>query len=240
VALLLLVPARRVALDTHGPATAAVLLALGLLALGAGALFQGKSGWCAGLCPVHPVERLYGQRPLFSVTNACCTSCTRCTVPCPDATPGQHPLSRSVGCSDRLADLVLVGGFPGFVFGWFQVPDAAVPSLEGAIHAFALPFGGLAASLVVFLAARALLPKERERSLVRAFGAAALACYYWFRVPALVGFPVFPGDGVLVDLHVALPAWFPAAAHVATTSLVGAWLLAPTVRRRAWCAPARA
>ena len=233
--LFLVVPLRHVVLDLNGPATAltiAVVVGLGLVA---GTLFEWKSAWCSGLCPVHPVERLYGQEPLVTPPNMHCRTCERCVTPCPDSVPGLHPLAGTRTAAQRTAGTLMVGGFAGFVWGWFQVPDYA--GAEGWAHlaqAYGFPLGGLAATVVLFLALRRLVPERNRLLLVRGFAAAAVACYYWYRLPMLAGFGAFPGDGVLVDLRGTLPSWFPVASRSATTALFGGWLLARRRRRRRW------
>lgn len=236
VLLLVVVPLRHVTLDLNGPVTALVLLIVSAAALAAGALTGGKSGWCSGACPVHPVEKLYGQSPLLVPNNAHCDTCTRCVRPCPEAVPGGHPLSSKGSWTGTLAGSILVGGFPGYVYGWFQVPDFA--GTEGLAHlasAYAWPFLGLFASFVTYVSLQALLGRRHQRMLVRVFAAAAVACYYWFRLPALFGFGLFPGDGMLVDLSRALPAWFPIASQITSTLLFG-WLLVWRHRepKKAW------
>jgi hypothetical protein len=72
------------------------------------------------------------------------------------------------------------------------------------------------------------------RAAVRS-GAAAISCYYWFRVPALVGLGIHPGDGMLADLGEVLPAWFPLASQIATTSLFFWWLVWRRRELRSWC-----
>ena len=230
VALLLaIVPLRHASLNADGPATAGVLLALALLAALMGLAFEWKSGWCSSLCPVHPVERLYGTRPALGLPNAHCASCEQCVTPCPDSSFALHPLSGSRTASRRVGGALLAGGFPGFVWGWFQVPDGAAIA-----PAYAWPLASMAASLALFLALREILPPERRPLLIRVFAAAAVAAYYWYRIPALVGLGPFPADGRLVDLSASLPDWFPAASRTVTTALLAAWFLAPGMPRRSW------
>jgi len=233
--LLVLVPLRHVVLDTSGPATAVTIAALAAVSVLCGLLFEWKSGWCSGLCPVHPVEQLYGSKPLLSVPNMHCTACERCVAPCPDSTPGLDPLVGGAGGARQLAGTVMVGGFVGFVWGWFQVPDYA----DGAgwahlASAYGLPFGGLLTTLLVFLMLQQALGQRYQRQLVHAFAAAAIACYYWYRLPALFGFGLYPGDGMLIDLASTLPEWFPLASRVATTALCLWWLVGRSGQRRAW------
>lgn len=233
--LLLIVPLRHVFLDLDGPATAACIALLALAAIGMGLLFEWKSGWCSGLCPVHPVEKLYGSNPIISVPNAHCHSCQRCVSPCPDSTPGMNPLKINHQPAAHLGGTLMVGGFAGYIWGWFQVPDYAAG--EGWAHldsAFALPFAGMAVTCWLFLLLKRILPDRAEPWLVRSFAAAAIACYYWFRLPALFGFGPFPGDGMLIDLRGTLPPWFPLVSRLLTTALVIFWMVGRADGRRSW------
>jgi len=232
IALFAIVPLRHVVLDTSGPATAIVLLSLAAAAVIMGSKFEWKSGWCSGVCPVHPVERLYGTLPAISPPNAHCTSCERCVQPCPDSTPELTPLSTKNGLPRRIAGLLMVGAFPGFIWGWFQVQD--YPAAEGWAHlgvAYAYPLAAGAVTLALFLL---LSSKGGNDWLGRAFATAAVACYYWYRLPMLFGFSQFPGDGMLVDLTDTLPAWFPIASRIVTTLLFAWWLLLRKPARRSW------
>lgn len=220
-ALLLIVPLRHVALNNDGAGSALTLAALGAGAFAAGLAFEWKSGWCSGLCPVHPVERLYGALPALTLPNAHCERCERCVAVCPDSVPGAP-----AAASGSLPLLALAGGFPGYVWGWFQVADLASPDAWSRLGSiYASPLLGFAATLGVFLSLRALLPSRLALPLQRGFAAAAVCCYYWYRLPALLGFGRFPGDGVLVDLSATLPAWFPLASRTLTTAALLAWLL---------------
>jgi hypothetical protein len=235
LALLLLVPLRHVVLDLNGPATAWVILALAGIGIGMGLRYEWKSGWCSSLCPVHPVEKLYGSEAGIAPPNAHCDLCHRCVTPCPDSTPGMHPLATTRYRAQRVGGTLLVGGFAGYIWGWFQVPDYA--GREGLSHlgfAYGAPFLGLLVTLFLFVVLRSMLPRERERVLILSFAAAALACYYWFRLPALFGFGPHPGDGMLVDLRDTLPAWFPHVSRFLTTALAFLWLTARAGGQRAW------
>ncbi len=231
--LLLIVPLRHLVLDTNGPVTGVILIAVGLLAAGMGFVFEWKSGWCSGPCPVHPVEKLYGSRPALTVPNAHCSPCQMCTAVCPDSTPCMTPVRHPSTIGHRLTATILVGGFPGYIWGWFQVSDAVGFTPDGIGRAFGMPFAGLAATLAVYLVLRRLAP-QREDLLTRIFGAAAVSCYYWFRLPMLVGLGRFPGEGVLVDLSDWLPAWTPLAMHAITTAVFFWWIVIAPVRRRSW------
>jgi len=242
VALFVLVPLRHVVFDTSGPATAFVLLALAAVAIFMGSRFEWKSGWCSGVCPVHPVERLYGSAPAISPPNAHCTSCERCVSPCPDSTPELTPLSTSNGLPRTIAGLLMVGAFPGFIWGWFHVADYA-PG-EGWAHlgiAYAQPLAAGAVTLATFLllrgrrnGTRSEAESLKDERLVRAFATAAVACYYWYRLPMLFGFAPHPGDGMLINLTADLGAWFPMVCRLCTTALFVWWLMLRASAARSW------
>ncbi|MFQ5789937.1 MAG: ferredoxin [Acidobacteriota bacterium] len=235
VLLFLIIPLRHILLDLSGPATALVILLLAVAAIFMGSRFEWKSGWCSGMCPVHGVEKLYGTVPFFSPPNAHCTLCERCVQPCADSTPGLHPLMVENGLPRLLAGILMVGAFPGFIWGWFQVPDYLGD--EGWRHlgaAYGYPLLGAATTLLVLLVLRPRISGRHRSILYRAFAAAAIACYYWYRLPALFGFGPFPGDGMLVDLRATLPAWFPAISRSATTLLFTWWLVGRRSVPRTW------
>ncbi|HJO27531.1 MAG TPA: ferredoxin [Planctomycetota bacterium] len=249
-ALLLIVPLRHVVLDLNGPATALTIALLAALAVSLGLTFEWKSGWCSGACPVHPVEKLYGTRPALVLDNAHCTSCEHCSDPCPDSTEAMTPLKNNGARLRPYLGTLLVGGFPGYIWGWFQVPDyAGASGWEHTPQAYAWPFGCLAISLAVYLLAGRLLAvnpeqgpdeagasagSQRGEFLARLFACAAIACYYYYRLPALFGFGPFPGDGMLVDLREVLPAGFPVLSRVLTSGLCLWWFL---LRQRAGGTP---
>lgn len=231
VLLLGLVPLRHPWFNLGGTATLLLLVGAGVVALVAGFLFAGKSGWCTGACPVHAVERLYGSNPLLTVTSAHCSRCVRCTVPCPDTAPGiRHGQGQSTWAR-KLTRAIIVGGFPGFVWGWFQVPDGI--SITAA-ETWVWPFGGLAATMVLWWMLRSTLPKSDGRRLDALFAASAVSCYYWFRLPALFGYGVYPGDGMLVDLRGTVPPVAFDGARVALAIFFLWWMVIRTPTPRPW------
>ncbi len=203
LALYALVPLRHAWLDRDATATGIVLIAMGAAAFLMGWWYDHKSGWCASLCPVHAVERLYGQNPVRAFANAHCRTCRKCSVPCPDATPHIHPMSVQQLWQQKVAGLLMVGGFPGFIWGWFHVPDYTAPVAAHAwIAIYGWPLGGAAGSMGLFLLLRS---KVRASTLIKGFAAAAVSCYYFYRIPCLLGFGLYPGDGMLIDLRALLP-----------------------------------
>jgi hypothetical protein len=100
--------------------------------------------------------------------------------------------------------------------------------------AYGYPLAGAGATLTLFLILRTRVPERQHATLYRIFAAAAIACYYWYRLPALFGFGPFPGDGMLLDLRSVLPVWFPAASRTATTLVFAGWFLGRGSVRRSW------
>lgn len=236
VALLcVLIPLRHTVFDTSGVATAILLLSIGAFALVAGILLRGKSGWCTGLCPVHQVEKLYGQRPICTVENAHCSTCSRCVSACPDSTPGVNPHTAESTWPKCLAVSVLIGGFPGFIWGWFQVPDySGADGLFNLVGTYLLPLAGGGATLAVYLLLISSMPLQRRRTIDRVFAASAISTYYWFRVPALIGFGPFPGDGLLLDLSGIIPLQVVWAFRVVSTIFWIWWIALRRNGLRPW------
>lgn len=221
--LLALVSARRVSFDTSAAASAILLAGAATTAFVAGLLFESKSGWCAGLCPLRAVETLYGGRSAATFDNAHCGSCAYCATPCPDSAPVQ--LARGSSRAESATRILMVGGFPGFIVGWFLVPDARAGfDAAHALRAFALPLLACAASAVLYLAIRARTPEASREGLARGFALASVTIYYLFRLPALFGWAVFEGDGVAADLRGVLPAWTPWLLRALVLALgIAAW-----------------
>lgn len=203
-----LVPMRHLLFDTNGMATAILLAALATAAFVVGSIFESKSAWCSGACPIHAVEKLYGEKTKFTVPNARCGSCVNCVGPCPDSTPAfqaTHVVYRNLF---KKASSLLTGAFPGFVWGWFQVPDyTGQVSISEIMFAYAWPWSCGLLTYFLFISGRKILDKRFHSVWTSFFAGAAVACYYWYRIPALIGFGLFPGDGMLVNLNGTIPEW---------------------------------
>ena len=232
LALFLIVPLRHAIFDTNGFATALLILFLTAVAIIMGLFYEWKSGWCSSLCPIHPVEKLYGLNHGLSIPNAHCDSCFRCVTPCPDSIPGINPLTSKKTNYHKLAGFLMVGGFPGFVWGWFQVPDyEGITTMEQLITVYQTPFIGLVITSALFIIVKQFLD---EKTLIPLFSAAAVSCYYWFRLPALVGFGIFPNDGMLIDLSNSIPRWSVTATGIATTLFFFWWIVIRKQNPNSW------
>lgn len=235
LALLALTPLRHVAFNKSGEATAVLLAAVAAVTVLAGALFDRRSGWCAGLCPVHPVEKLYGSAPAVTVANAQCGDCRRCSLPCPDWTPGVEVATGARTAPTRVGEVLMVGAFPGWIWGWFLLPDDwALAAWSSVATLYGYPALGGLATTALYLLARGLAGPARRDLVTRTFAASAVSLYYLFRLPQLFGFNPLHNNGCLVDLTPFLPAWSMAVLNLATTAFFFWWLVARDGPRRPW------
>ena len=236
ILLLLIIPLRHTVFDTNGPATAFIIGLLALIAISLSFRYDWKSAWCSGLCPIHPVEKLYGRKSLFELPNAHCTSCVSCVSKCPDSTTAINPIiKRKKKINQKIGGYLIVGGFPGYIWGWFHVQDYY--NNEGWFHlisTYTIPLVAMATSLVLFLFLKKIISKKNELLLINLFAAAAVSTYYWYRIPALIGFGVFPGDGMLVDLSQSLPIWFPLILQFLTTMFFLWWIVFNKKEMSSW------
>jgi hypothetical protein len=233
IMLFVIVPMRRLGLNMDGTLTAIMLLSAAVVAFTMGALFEMKSGWCTSLCPIHPVERLYGTNPAISFKNARCDLCEVCSNPCPDSTPEMTPTVTGTTQIQQFLGSFVVGSFPGFVWGWFQVPDyspADVGSQE-IITAYIWPWGSCIVTYILFKTGEHIFRHKTDARAIlhRVFAAAAISIYYWYRLP----FPAF-----------LMPDWFPLVSHMVTTpfffwflvfrSPKVSWLIRPVMASTYW------
>src|SRR5919108_1159140 len=175
----LFVSLRKVGLDDSGPASA--LLLLGALGGGfvGGVLLKGKSGWCSSICPLLPVQRLYGQTPYKLVANSHCTPCVGCTKSCYDFNPRVAFLAdlndpdKQWGAYRKL----FAAAFPGLVLAFFNLPEARagdeILALYGKLGLY------LAASIAIFFALDSLL-RVSSHKLTTLFAATGFSLFYWY------------------------------------------------------------
>ncbi|MDP6443595.1 MAG: hypothetical protein QGG36_19105 [Pirellulaceae bacterium] len=233
VLLIVVAPFRKVLLDTNGPLIGALLFAVGLVAIGMGLVLSQKSGWCSSLCPVYPVELLYGSQPVVSVPNAHCHTCLRCVSPCSESTVGLTPRTAVETKLGRATGVALTGCFPGFVWGWYNVPMFS--GWDGVRHlhiAYGIPYAAASLSLVVYVTLCGVRPKQ-EDLITGIFATAAISTYYWFRLPPVFGIGD-PDAAMIVDMSPWLPTWSATALRVIALGVFGWLMLARTNRRRAW------
>lgn len=235
ILLLAIIPIRHLLFNTNGQATAVIIIALGINALIAGFIYERKSGWCSGLCPIHPVEKLYGGGVAFSLPNVHCNLCVRCSVPCPDSTPNIMPLVSPKSKTKEAIEILMIGGFPGYVWGWFQVPDYPVSfDWSQFLTAYSYPISGAAATIFLYLLMKQIFPKRNKKVIINLFAAGAVSCYYWFRLPMLFGFSSTETNGMLIDLSNILPYWSMTILNIATTAFFVWWMVIRNKKRMSW------
>jgi nitrite reductase (NADH) large subunit len=185
--LALMVPARRFLFNTDGTALAITIAAVVVLAIILGTAFQLKAGFCNAVCPVLPVERLYGQHPLVRVGNPRCTPCTMCTATgCLDLNP-RKSIARTVGDSYH-SSAWLTGGygtfaaaFPGFVIGYYTTQDGSWAS-AGSVYLNVAMWAAI--SYVTTLIVVSTMKANAARTMT-VLAAAAIGLYYWYAAAAV-------------------------------------------------------
>lgn len=171
---------RLAGLHSNGTATGFVLGIVGLAAFTGGLIFAGKSGWCSSICPLFPLQRVYGQTPFVTVPNTHCPSCVGCAKNCSDFSPRAAYQADMVD-EDRswtAARKLFAAALPGFVLGFFTlVARTDISALEK------YPLLGLfvLVSIGIFYAVEAVTPLSSPMVAVL-FAAAALNIFYWFGV----------------------------------------------------------
>lgn len=178
---------RRPVFDVIPLASAGLLAGTGGLALLNGTRHARKSGFCNSLCPMLPIERIYGQQPMLRLGNPRCDTCDACTlVGCPDLAP-QRSLHTVLGRRGRRLGWLrsptgaVTALLPGLVMGYFTLVPGAAPVHVGLRFTTAG-----AASVAVADAVSWALDDTRRATRVLAGLAAGL--YYTFAAPAWAEF----------------------------------------------------
>ena len=199
--LLVAIPLRVALLNESGFATGVLLAAMGIFALVSGIPFQRKAGFCNSVCPVLPVERLYGQAPLLGVRNVRCTPCQACTrAACYDLNPGRSALQiMGAGAAERHWTLLPFGvfalAFPGVIVGY------SLATLGGA-GVGAVAVGGGLSWLV--LTSVFVLRRVTPASGLLAAAVLSAATFYWFTPAAVSEGLGLPGAATALMRGVAL------------------------------------
>ncbi|NNF04170.1 MAG: hypothetical protein HKN17_06865 [Rhodothermales bacterium] len=183
--LFVLVPFRRLALNQDGLVLAGLLVAIVGAAVLLGLRFNMKAGFCNSVCPILPVEKLYGQSPLLYVRNPRCVPCSLCTKRgCYELGPAEALSGASKGADSRRWPMSVNGlfvvAFPGFVYGYFQTSDV---QLSEWASVYATTLTPALVSMIGFGAIVMLLGVSR-RIAVPVLGALAVGVYYWYAGPA--------------------------------------------------------
>lgn len=208
----LMVPARRFAFNENGLALAITVAAVGALAVALGALFQVRSAFCNALCPVLPVELLYGQAPVVQMNRARCSTCATCTPHgCLDLAEAKA-IPQWLGTTRRTTRWLATpyGAFfaalPGFIIGYNQLADGPL-STAAMVYGTTLGWS-LVSLLVIGLVVLAFrLNAARTLPLV---AAAAGGLYYWYAGPSVAAQFAAPRE-VAIGIQavgIGLAAWW--------------------------------
>jgi len=199
ILLFVLVPARRFLFNQDATALAVTVGAVGAAALILGLFFDAKAGFCNSICPVLPVERLYGQHPLATrVPNTRCQPCTTCSARgCIDLAPTKS-IAQTLGRARRSRNWLLTpyglfaAAFPGFIVAYFTATD-------GPASRFAEVYAHAGLDVVVsvgVVTTVSVILEMPSRVLMPLLGALAVGLYYWFASTTLAAW--VPGPETVV------------------------------------------
>jgi len=164
--------------NTNGPALALFIVVVALLSFVMGIYYKGKSGFCNSICPVLPVERIYGQTPFLMLRNSHCARCGGCTKNCIDKNPNGAYLADLYDDNNsfKAPRKFFVGMFPGFIIAYYTLPDPPTISAISLYLQFAL-FCAISAGIFFLVE---FIIKTTTNKLTGFFSAAALNLYYWY------------------------------------------------------------
>jgi NADPH-dependent 2,4-dienoyl-CoA reductase/sulfur reductase-like enzyme/ferredoxin len=195
------VPLRITLFERSGPASAALLLGALAVALAGGVLLSGRSGWCSTLCPLLPVQRLYGQTPFAVVRNS---TASRVSAARSTASTSTRVVAQVADLHDEErapARKLFAGAFPGLVIVFFTAPaGVSTPELYGRVGVAALAGGGAIYALDT-------LVHPPPALLTAVFGGLALNLFYWYLLPKL-----------------GVPSWLAWAERGALLGVTAVWL----------------
>ncbi|VAW87153.1 hypothetical protein MNBD_GAMMA16-12 [hydrothermal vent metagenome] len=179
----LIVSCRKILFNDNAVALACLLIVILLIAMFMGIRYKGKSGWCTSICPMLPVERLYGQGAFIDFAHSHCQPCVACTKSCSDLQPKSQ---RSALPTHNQRDkkpipyfACFASIFPGFIFAYYLAPNPIMSDwLEiGRMYSYFVVFCSISACF--FFLAKLLLQVSLRRMTIF-YGAAAFNIYYWF------------------------------------------------------------
>jgi len=187
IAILLFVGAvllRASLLNRDATVLAMFLLACLVVPFFGGLIFKGRSGWCGTICPLGPIQRVYGQAPLVVVPNGYCPTCLGCQKTCYDFNPRGAIFSDINDDDPRYAGQrrFFYGLLPGLILGYFLQEQS--PSYGLGVHALII-IGACIASAGLFNFLLNFLYVSPYR-LANSFGAIALTAFYFFSLPNML------------------------------------------------------
>lgn len=219
VLLTVMVATRRLVFNEYGIVLAITILAvIGLAAL-LGSVFNVRAGFCNSICPVLPIERIYGQHPLIELDNHRCEPCTQC-IPkgCLEVS---QPKSLKFAVRNAFGKFgwvvtsygILAASLPGFIIGYFTVKDvlwsdAGAPGDAATVYMWigGCSFLSYLTTLVVVFSLR--LSGDLAMAIL---GALAGTLYYWWAAPLIVRtlqLPPIAAWPLRLAVYALLAVWF--------------------------------
>jgi nitrite reductase (NADH) large subunit len=217
---LAVVASRPLLFDSSAQAVAVLIGTVLGVALIGGLAFRGKSGFCGSVCPLRPVQGLYGQEPI-AVQTSHCRPCVGCVSNCPDLLPKdfyRDDLQSEAGRPGRYRRL-LAGALPGFILAIYTLGEASPATTYLRVALFML------ASLGSFFLLESLSRGRVER-VAALYAAVSFGLFYWFNVPVL-------GDAIARLAGGAPPAWAIWEGRALAIALGAGWLVRSLRRERA-------
>lgn len=213
---LLIVPARKVLFQHNGSALVLLILAMLLGAFIGGIIFTGKSGWCSSVCPLLPVQRLYGQTPFLTVRNSHCNPCVGCAENCYDFNPSIAYLSDIYGDDRHFGSCrkFFAGAFPGLIFAFYTLPDPPTITTGEMYARFAVY---ILVSVGSFYAFDSFF-RTSASTIPTLYAALALNLYYWFTFPVL-------HQHVAEFFNIAVPGWLIWLARSGVLAVTAIWIV---------------
>jgi nitrite reductase (NADH) large subunit len=165
----------------NGTAIGILICVMLVLAFVGGLVFKGRSGWCGTLCPMAPIQKVYGQAPLVMVRNGYCSHCVGCQKNCYDFNPRAAVFS-DLNSSDKWwSDKRKYFGalLPGLIIGYYNTLYAiGVPLTEYFLTILIPPL----LSVGLYHSLKNIFHLTDYR-LYSVFGLSALTIFYFFGGP---------------------------------------------------------
>jgi len=213
---------RKVGLETDGPLSGLLLLAALAGGFTGGMFLKGKSGWCSSICPLLPVQRIYGQTPFALVGNSHCQPCVGCTKNCYDFNPKVAYLAdlNDEDPSWSAGRKFFIAAFPGLVLGFFEVsnvPQVSVLTMYGQMALYA------GVSVLGFFLLDSFAPVSAHK-LTTLYAATAINIFYWFAFPVIF-------NSITNQTSPTGLTW---AARALLLALTGFWIVRTYLKERAF------
>lgn len=216
IVLFLIAIPTRIALFNQNAAASGLLL-LAALASGfiGGLVFKGKSGWCSSICPLLPVQRVYGQTPYIMSPNSHCQPCVGCAKNCYDFNPRVAYLADLNDDDPQYVQYrtFFAGALPGVILAFYTVPKPPASSIPEVYLRFALY---ILASVGSFYLIRAF-SRLSTHTITALYAMAALNLFYWWATPILL-------TTILSPVSVTPPTWLSWPFQLALLGLSVLWI----------------